>query len=81
DALIERLRELRVGGCFWGARPPLSMGCTVVRCPVAGALTLASDAKAMHWADTEALGSGIDPWHLLDHAARVIAPHGDTFAI
>ncbi|MBB4099287.1 beta-3-deoxy-D-manno-oct-2-ulosonic acid transferase [Sphingomonas kyeonggiensis] len=76
DRLIERLHQLRVGGSFWGARPALPPGCTVVKAP--GSPT---DANATLWAGTEVLAGDIDPWHLLDHAAAVIAPHGDPLAI
>lgn len=76
DALIERLHQLRVGGSFWGARPALPPGCTVVKTP--GSPT---NANAMLWAGSEVLAGDIDPWHLLDHAVAVIAPRGDSLEI
>jgi len=76
DALIERLCQSRVGGSFWGARPVLPPGCTVAKTQPASGNT-----QATLWAGTEALSGEIDPWHLLDHAAQVVAPRGDALAI
>lgn len=74
DALIERLHQLRVGGSFWGTRPLLPPGSTVMKAS-------GSPADTTLWAGPEVLAGDIDPWHLLDHAAAVIAPRADPLTI
>lgn len=64
-ALLARLAEARVGGCYWGRQPVL---------PDARFLLDGSDSPA---AGSLAWPDDADPWHLLDGAEAVRLPPGD----
>ncbi|MEP9360921.1 beta-3-deoxy-D-manno-oct-2-ulosonic acid transferase [Sphingomonas sp. KR3-1] len=92
--MIERLCKARVGGSFWGARPALAQGCIVVKCRAGEIppLRLPADGTIVLWTDAphqvppaahpaRILTGEIDPWHILDHAAQVIAPPDEALAV
>lgn len=89
DRLIERLREARVGGTFWGARPTIPPGSTLFQTQTGGisagpAPRLAVGPIDLHRPSSEAMAlptGPLDPWHLLDHADGVVAPQTDPLAI
>lgn len=77
DGLIRRLRNARVGSSFWGARPALPKGCTVLKSGSGDATTFRPTAGGPI---VPTAPGELDPWHLLDHAAQVIAPPDDALA-
>jgi capsular polysaccharide export protein len=94
DNLIRRLKNARVGGSFWGGRPELAEGCTVwkPRPGDAAAFCPAAGNPIFLWADEDPavrasghlsgfLTGELDPWHLLDQVAQVVAPADDALAI
>ena len=90
--IAERLRELRVGGAFWAAQPPVPEDCVLVRSPLAleQARHVAGDKPIALWdcsrgpADEPKLvtiAGECDPWHLLGKASKLIAPDGDELLL
>jgi capsular polysaccharide export protein len=88
DALIDALREAKVGGTYWASRPELPAGeYSLAR--VAGALRDAAVGGAatrtpVVWANSETgatIAGDCDPWHLLTRAAEVIVDAGDELAL
>jgi capsular polysaccharide export protein len=96
ERLLDLLREARVGGSFWSARPALPAGRILVRPREASdlrrvgerfdsaELLIAAPAGAAIGAQFGAalvLDAPIDPWHLIDHAELVIAHPDDPVAL
>ena len=80
EALISRLRELRVGGRFWAAQPDLPDRYLLCRSAEAleSARLLVGDCPLLLWDDK---GSGLpadcDPWHMLSNASELVIDEPD----
>jgi capsular polysaccharide export protein len=93
DALIDQLRALRVGGTYWGAKPPLAPGYALVRVADQGRRSEVLQARAAQpvvcWSDapvekpegTRLVTGCCDPWHLLDGASELIVDGDDNMAL
>jgi capsular polysaccharide export protein len=88
-ALIASLRELRVGGSFWGAQPELPTGHVLVRSAAALSQVkqLMSERPVVLWdlatqagndQGTVSVATGdCDPWHMLSGASALVAEADD----
>jgi capsular polysaccharide export protein len=96
DRLIDRIRELRVGGTYWSAQPPLSQSPYLLVRSAKSLLRLRARVPAnqpvLCWlADGEPRPSDkqhvhfvsgtCDPWHLLRGACSIIAESGDELCL
>lgn len=88
DELIRLLAEKRLGGAFWGARPPLpDMPYTLVAGDFAD--HSAPPSEGLRWIDSSAdarlVGARIegrcDPWHMLSGASAVICRSDDRLRL
>jgi capsular polysaccharide export protein len=89
SALVSSLRELRVGGSFWGAQPELPSGHVLVRSAASLDQTrqLMPDRPVVLWDpamparhDRVAMlvvTGECDPWHMLEGAAALVAEADD----
>jgi capsular polysaccharide export protein len=91
--IAELIRDLRVGGTFWGAQPALPARYVLVRTAapldccnaIAGGLPLVrwSEVSAQTTAnDAHSVVTGVcDPWHMLGDAAGLIVEAGDELEL
>lgn len=78
------MRELRVGGTYWGPQPQLPEGAILVRKPTAlrKARTLGEDRPIVVWGAAAGMNAlrietDCDPWHVLARASSLIADPDD----
>jgi len=76
--LIADLRQLKVGGDYWGRQPDLpERPYTLVKVadPEAAAAYASDDDAVLAWSD------GTDPWHVVVRAKRVVVDADDELAL
>jgi len=91
DALIDAIRQLRVGGTYWGAQPKLPEGCLLVRSAAAFRLCGEPGRKdVVVWGEqvegpaltmARAVVEDCDPWHMLSSAAAVFVDDNDEIRV
>lgn len=75
--LLDRVRDLRVGGTYWGARPTLPSEYVLVAdaSDATSAAQFFSGATVVRWDD------GCDSWHMLARASALVAGLSDEATV
>jgi len=91
-AAVDAIRQLRVGGAYWAAQPPLPEHYVLARLPTAlpSARRLADGRPVVLWADragcegensARIVSGECDPWHMLAGASALVAGKSDELRL
>jgi capsular polysaccharide export protein len=77
-ALASALRQLRIGGSYWGAQPALPENYALIRCSAAAeAAKGAFNECTGETANLPVIEDDCDPWHVLSGATALVAAPND----